>query len=70
MLFTNQEIALMRRIGLKMDLEHHDSLSSDEWIEIEETIGDRLVLHELDENYEPTPDGVLCEDILEKVARH
>ena len=38
-------------------------------IEVEETVVDQLVLHELDENYEPSLDGVICEDILEKLAR-
>lgn len=69
MLFTKQEIALMRKIGLDLDFEHPDVLSSDDWIHISDIVEDRYVLHELDENYEPTPDGVICEDILEKLAR-
>lgn len=57
----------MQRIGLDFDFEHPEKLSTDEWIEIEETVGERLELHELDENYYPTPDGVICENILGKL---
>ena len=67
MLFTEQEIALMRKIGLNLDFEHPEDFSDDEWIEIEDVVGERLELYELDENYYPTPDGVICEDILGKL---
>ncbi len=67
--FTDKEIALMREIGLSYDFEHQDALTDDDWNEIVDAVADRLVLRELDENYYPTPDGVICEDILEKVAR-
>ena len=69
MLFTTKEIALMRKAGINLDFEHPESISDDEWIYVEETIGDWLVVYELDENYFPTPDGAMCEDILEKLAR-
>ena len=67
--FTEQEIAFMQKIGVKLDFSHPETISDDEWIDLEEAIGNRLVVYELDENYFPTPDGVLCEDILEKLAR-
>lgn len=66
--FTEQEIALMRKIGLDMDFEHSETFTDDEWIHISDVVEDRYVLYELDENYFPTPDGVICEDILEKLA--
>ena len=69
MLFNEQEIALMRKIGLNIDFEHLERLSSDDWIHISDVVAGRLVLNGLDENYFPTPDGVICEDILEKLAR-
>lgn len=68
-LLTEQEIAFMQKIGVKLDFSHPETISDDEWIDLEEAIGNRLVVYELDENYFPTPDGVLCEDILEKLAR-
>ena len=67
--FTEQEIAFMQKIGVKLDFSNPETISDDEWIDLEEAIGNRLVVYELDENYFPTPDGVLCEDILEKLAR-
>ena len=67
--FTEQEIAFMQKIGVKLDFSQPETISDDEWIDLEEAIGNRLVVYELDENYFPTPDGVLCEDILEKLAR-
>ena len=57
----------MRKIELNMGFEHPDSLTGDEWIEIEETVANQLVLHKLDENYFPTLDGMICEDILGKL---
>lgn len=66
--FTPKEIDLMWRIGITLDFAHTDRFTDDEWISIGDIVADRLVLHELDENYEPTPDGMICEDILEKLA--
>lgn len=65
--FTEREIALMQRLGLELDFEHPEVFADDEWIKIEETVSERLILHELDENYCPTTDGVICEDILGKL---
>lgn len=67
--FTECEIAFMRKIGLNMDFEHSETFTTDEWIHISDVVEDRYVLCELDENYFPTSDGVICEDILEKLAR-
>lgn len=67
--FTEQEIAFMQKIGIRLDFNHPETISDDEWIDLEEAIGDRLVVYELDESYFPTSDGILCEDILEKLAR-
>lgn len=66
--FTPKEIDLMQRVGITLDFTKTDKFTDDEWISIGDIIADQLVLHELDENYEPTPDGVICEDILEKLA--
>lgn len=66
MVFTEEEIALMRRIGLNFDF---DNLSDDEWIELEDTVGDYLTLQCLDEDYEPNAEGLICEDILGKLPQ-
>lgn len=63
-MFTPAEIAFMRSLGLNFDF---DSLSDDEWIQIEDTVADRLEYDGLDEDYNPTPIGKLCEDILYKL---
>lgn len=69
MLFTEQEIVLMQKNGIGIDFNHLEKVTDDEWCDIIDIIADRLVVYELDENYEPTPDGLICEDILEKLAR-
>lgn len=70
MSFTEEEIALMRKIGaeigLNSDFEH---FSDDEWCDLTEAIGDYLVLRCLDLKYDPNAEGLLCEDILYKLAQ-
>lgn len=63
-MFTKQEISFMRELGLCFDFRN---LSDDEWVEIEEKVGDYLVLHELDKDFQPTPVGKTCESILSKL---
>lgn len=71
-MFTKAEIDLMQKIGLKFDFEHPETLSSEDWVHVSDVVEDQYVLKELYEvgdDYQATPDGVLCEDILEKLAR-
>lgn len=63
-MFTQEEIELMQRAGSDFDFDH---LSDEEWCELEETVGDYLTLHCLNENYEPNHEGLLCESILAKL---
>lgn len=63
-MYTAEEIAFMQSIGLELNFEN---LSGDDYILIEDTVGDWLVLHELDEDYNPSPIGEMCEDILYKI---
>lgn len=63
-MFTQEEISLMRRIGLDFDF---DNLSDEEWCEIEEVVGENLVLRCLDEDYNPNEEGWVCESILDKL---
>lgn len=63
-MFTQEEISLMRRIGLDFDF---DDLSDEEWCKIEEEIGEHLVLRCFDEDYNPDEEGLICERILDKL---
>ncbi len=64
MLFTNEQIQYMRSIGLNYDF---DNLTADEWINIEDVIGDKLTLECLDENYKPNEEGMMCYSILDRL---
>lgn len=63
-MFTQQEINFMKGLGLDFQF---SNLSDNEWIEIEDKVGDQLVLCELDKDYKPTPAGKICESILSKL---
>lgn len=63
-MFSPEEIKFMRSIGLELDF---DNLSGDDYILIDDVVGDWLVLHELDEDYNPSPTGEMCESILYKI---
>ncbi len=65
MTFTADEISLMNRIGLNFNF---TQLSDEQLCEIEDKVGDFLVLKCLDQEYTPTADGLLCESILDKLA--
>lgn len=65
-MFTEKQISYMKEIGLNLDF---DNLSDEDWCNIEETVGDRLVLHCLDENYNPTSEGLMCESIIDKLPK-
>lgn len=62
--FTEKEKSFMRECGLNLDF---DNLSDDDYVEIEEVIGNKLTLECLDDNYNPNEDGLLCEEILDKL---
>lgn len=67
-MFTDKEISYMKHeLGLDLDF---SNLSDDDWLLIEETVADRLGTHGFDENYEPTPDGIICETIIDKYLEH
>lgn len=61
-MFTDKQVAYMKSIGLFVNFEHP---TDDEWVLIEDKIGDRLTGQELDADYNPTPNGVICESILD-----
>lgn len=61
-MFSDEQIEYMQGLGLNFDF---SNLSDDEWIAIEDTVGDRLVYAGLDKDYNPNQEGVMCESILD-----
>lgn len=67
-MFTDEEIQYMKNVlGLNLDF---NNLSDDDWLLIEETVADRLGIYGFDENYEPTPDGLMCEALIDKYLEY
>ena len=64
MKFTQEQIKLLEKIGVSMTL---DGQPADE-AEFEEKVGDYLRLSCFDENYNPTHEGQLCEELLDMLA--
>lgn len=62
--FNEKQINLMQKIGLHLDFEH---LSDDDWVLIEEKVGDYYNLNTLDEDYKPNAEGRICESILDNL---
>lgn len=65
-MFSDEEIALMRSIGLDCDF-NNLSEEDDYWADIEEKVGEFLTLKCLDKNYEPDDNGIVCKSILNKI---
>lgn len=65
-MFSDEEIALMRSIGLDCDF-NNLSEEDDYWADIEEKVGEFLTLKCLDKNYEPDDNGIICKSILNKI---
>jgi hypothetical protein len=65
-MFSDEEIALMRSIGLDCDF-NNLSEEDDYWADIEEKVGEFLTLKCLDKNYEPDDNGIVCKTILNKI---
>ena len=66
-MFTEKEIQLIRKIGITIDISQENSISDDEWVNLEEKIGEYLTLKCLDKNYNPNDEGLICESILDKI---
>lgn len=64
MKFTDEEIEFMKSSGLNFDF---NNLSEDEWIAIEDRVGDELTLKGLDLDYYPNKTGKMCYRILDKL---
>ena len=59
--FTQEQLDFMKRIGINVA----PPFSDDDYIAIEEQVGDYLQVYGFDECYEPTADGRMCESILD-----
>lgn len=66
MIFTSEEISLMKDMGLKINFSEP---TADDWVLIEEAVGDKLVISGFDENYEPNDIGIICENIIDKIPK-
>ena len=64
-IFSKEEQEFMANV-LKLDL-NFNRMTGDDWILLEDTVGDRLTLHCLDKDYNPSAEGVMCEHILDKL---
>ena len=62
--FTQEQLDFMKRIGINVA----PPFSDDDYIAIEEQVGDYLQIYGLDERYEPTADGRMCETILDALS--
>lgn len=61
-MFSEKQKEFMETLGLNLDF---NNLSDDDYVLIEDTVGDELVYEGLDINYEPTSIGKMCESILD-----
>lgn len=67
--FTDEELNLMQRIGIKFDFGHMENFTDNDLFNVIDIVSDHLQIYGFDEDYEPTPDGKICEDILEKLSK-
>lgn len=56
----------MQSLGLNFDF---SNLSGDNWADIEDVVGDTLMISGLDENYYPNEIGVICDAIIDKIPK-
>lgn len=67
--FSNEEMELMRRIGVKFDFDHMENFTDNDLFNAIDIVSEHLQIYGFDQDYEPTPDGEICEDILEKLSK-
>lgn len=61
---TNKEIEFLMSLGLNLNFE---KLSDEDFVDIEELVGEKLQTSGFDKDYKPTPIGMICESILDKL---
>ena len=64
--YTKEEIEFMQSLGLNFNF---NDLTDDDWCDIIDTVGDKLVQSGLDEKYNPNSIGRMCETIMDKVPK-
>lgn len=69
--FTDAEIKYMRELGLDYDFNNlsEDETSDDAWIDIEDTIANRLIERGFNSNNTCNEEGLLCESLIDKIPR-
>ena len=64
-MFNQEQILYMQSIGLLLDFDH---LSGEDFATIEDAVADCLQIRGFDEDYNVTPEGALCESILDALT--
>ncbi|MCI8623761.1 MAG: hypothetical protein HFG26_08875 [Provencibacterium sp.] len=64
-MFTKEQIAFMKSIGLNLDFSH---LSEADYVQIEDAVGDRYTAEVQEHESKITPVILLCEGILDKLG--
>ena len=68
MIFNKEQIDLMKKIGVNINFEV-DELTDNEILEIDEKVSVHLMTHGFTgDNYDPTPDGLICEQIMDTLG--
>ena len=62
MKFDEEQIEFMKKIGIDVDF---DNLSDDDFVFIEENVANEYEIRGLDQDYNPTETGKMCESILD-----
>ena len=64
-MFSEEEKQFIHDV-LKLDF-NYDHPSDDDWVLLEDKCAEVLSLSGLDDNYNPTDMGLICESILDKI---
>ncbi len=66
-MFSEKQKEFMKTLGLNFDF---DNLFEDDdaWVEIEDKVANKLECEGFDIDYNPTPIGLMCEGILDKLS--
>lgn len=65
MFAVDQKSFISDVLGIKCDFDH---MTDDEILNIDESVSDYLCTKGMGRNYEPTPEGRMCEGILDAIA--
>lgn len=67
MIFNREQIKFMQSLGLNFD---YDNLSDDDYIMIEDVVGDKYTFDgvDWDNDYIPNEIGLMCESILDMLS--